>query len=231
MKPVVIAIDGPSASGKSTVARRVAERLGYVYVDSGSFYRGITWKAVSCGVAPSDLPAVKALLGRLDLRLFLENKAVRFTVDGINPGEELRSASTVASVSEFAAVPEVRAAVVGWLRQTVKFGNLVVEGRDIGSVVFPDAAAKFYIDASPEERARRRYAEDAARRQAADLQSVRKIIDKRDRIDSTRQVAPLTVPVGAVTLDTTGMSIDDVVNAVLSRVSAQKDVECRPNTM
>ena len=153
----VIAIDGPSASGKSTVARQAAHALGFNYVDSGALYRGLTWKCLRENVDIDHPADVVELVRRVELEFFVEEGAVRFTLDGEDPGAQVRSMAVQERVSDVAALPEVRAMVVQHLRDTTRFGSLVMEGRDIGTVVFPDTPFKFYLDANPEERARRRH--------------------------------------------------------------------------
>jgi len=209
---VRIAIDGPSASGKSTVARHVASKLGHVYVDSGSLYRGVVWQALSEGVDPSDEGQISRMLTEMDVKFFLIDKAVRFSINGEKPVAELRSVAVNESVSVVAAMSNVRRAIVGWLRDMVQFGDLVIEGRDIGSVVFPDAEHKFYLDASPEERARRRSVEMSG---DEDSGEVRRSLERRDSIDSTREIDPLAVADDAVVIDSTSMSIDETVTAIL----------------
>ncbi len=161
---IVVAIDGPSASGKSTVAKRTAEELRFIYVDSGSLYRGITWKALREGTNIDDIQQVVELISRIRLEFFVENRQVLFTIDGDWPGDQLRSEPVRERVSDIAAIPEVRIYLVQLLRGTTRFGNIVMEGRDIGTVVFPTSPFKFYLDANPEERARRRYEEIAEKR-------------------------------------------------------------------
>jgi len=213
----VIAIDGPAASGKSTVARRVAAALGYLYVDSGAVYRGITLAALRSGVEVRDVAAVEALAQRVSLEFFVSKGAVTFRLDGVEPGEALRTLEVNAAVSPVAANPAVRQRVVRELRALAGHGNLVMEGRDIGTAVFPDAPHKFYLDASPEERARRRHDEMAPKAMVA-LESVADNIRSRDRIDSGRAVDPLRVAPGAVVIDSTGLAIDDVVHRVLAAI-------------
>jgi CMP/dCMP kinase len=216
--PRVIAIDGPSASGKSTVARRVAAALGLLYVDSGALYRGVTWLALREGVPPEDPAALETLLEQADVEFRVEDGAVCFRLNGTDPGLALRGADVNANVSEVAAAPAVRRRVVDWLRAMRAVGGLVMEGRDIGTRVFPDTPLKFYLDASPEERARRRHAEDAGRGSAASLDTVQASLQHRDRIDTSRRADPLKVAPDARVIDSTGMTIDAVVAAVCRAV-------------
>jgi cytidylate kinase len=215
--PAVIAIDGPAASGKSTVARKVAKALGRLYVDSGALYRGVTWRVLRDGVEPADGPAVAAAMRAARFDFSVREGAVVFSVDGVEPGEALRTAEINRHVSPVAANPEVRRQVTAWLRDMVRHGPLVMEGRDIGTAVFPDAPHRFYLDASEEERARRRHAEAAA--QGASVEEVGRSLRRRDHIDSTRKTAPLRVAEGSVIVDTTGLSIDQVVERVLAAIA------------
>lgn len=214
----VIAIDGPSASGKSTVARKVAVRLGFVYVDSGALYRGLAWQVVAQGHDVTNAIQVIEVMRRMQIHFFVENAAVRYRIDGYEPREEIRAESVNESVSFVAAIPEVRAQVTQWLQSMIQFGNLVMEGRDIGTVVFPSAAAKFYLDASPEERARRRHAELKRESSSPDVDRVRVSLANRDKRDSGRKTAPLKLAEDAQVVDTTGLGIDQVVDEIVKRL-------------
>ena len=215
----VIAIDGPAASGKSTVARRVAVELGRLYVDSGALYRAVTWQAVELGIDPGDCAAVVQLCSRIEPEFFVDGGAVRFRIEGAVPDRELRTVTINANVSLVAAVPAVREKIVAWLRGMVSLGNLVMEGRDIGTAVFPGARWKFYLDASPEERARRRHAESPAGSGEKSVEAVSDSLRRRDKIDSRRAVDPLRVDGMAVVIDSTGMTIDEVTQLVVDHVS------------
>ncbi len=215
----VISIDGPSASGKSTVARKVAEKLGWIYVDSGSLYRAVAWKAYKEGVDVEDADAVAVLANGIDMKFVVEGGAVTFAIDGVRPGNEIRVKSVNDIVSNVAAVAAVRERIVGWLRGMASLGGLVMEGRDIGSAVFPDARFKFYLSASAEERARRRHVEMRKKGIGEeDLSEVTESLKRRDAIDSSREKDPLRVPEGAEVIDSTGMSIDDVASLIACKV-------------
>ena len=217
----VIAIDGPSGAGKSTVARAIGRRLGFLHVDSGALYRIVTWQTLLQGIDPLDPAAVAAFAGTLEVEMKSAGGAVRFAVDGAEPGDAIRTAEINAAVSPVSKVPEVRARVTAWLRGLQRLGDLVVEGRDIGSVVFPDSPARFYLDAAPEERARRRHLEEEAKGLARqDRQAVMASLLNRDRIDSSRAVAPLRVADGARIIDSTRMPIDEVVATVIGLLPA-----------
>jgi len=214
----VVAIDGPAASGKSTVARKVAAGLDdALYVDSGAVYRGITWAALERGVDVHDAAAVERMLEDLDVGFFSRDGAVGFGIDGVEPGAAIRTPAVNDAVSPIAVIPAVRVQVVKWLQQMASLGPLVMEGRDIGTAVFPATPLKFYLDASPEERVRRRHREMVAER-AVEEDEVGESLLRRDKIDSSRKMDPLQVASGATRIDSTGMGIDDVVNAILAAV-------------
>ncbi len=217
----VIAIDGPSGAGKSTIARAVGKMLGFLHVDSGALYRIVTWQALLKGVDCNAGAAVAAIVGDLEVEMWVEAGAVHFAVAGVEPGDAIRTAAINAAVSPVSKVPEVRTKVTRWLREMRKLGDLVVEGRDIGSVVYPDSPARFYLDASPEERARRRHLEEQAKGMTElDRQAVMDSLLNRDRIDSTRAMAPLRVADGAQVIDSTQLPIQAVLEAVIAHLPA-----------
>lgn len=215
-----MAVDGPSASGKSTVSRAVARSLGVAYVDSGSLYRAVTWRVLQRGLDPTNRETVAAWLPELQVESRLEDEHVKFLVDGEDPGSALRTSPVVDHVSDVAAMPAVRRFVVDRLRETARFGSLVMEGRDIGTVVLPEARWKFFLDADPDERARRRHREQEDHPQGLALTDVKASLSRRDQKDSTRTAAPLQVAEGATVVNTTGMSIDTVVERIASTVRA-----------
>jgi cytidylate kinase len=205
-----IAIDGPAASGKSTLARKLAERLGLVMVNSGAMYRAVTWKALRENIDPSDTAAVIDLLNRIDIHCGEEGMTSTCTIDGVDPGDELRSETINSNVSAIAAIPEVRDKLVALQRGYLDHTSIVMEGRDIGSVVFPDTPYKIYVDASEEVRAARRIAD-------GEVDSVA----KRDAADSERATAPLKIADGAVVLDTSNHSIESGVDAAIEILKQQ----------
>lgn len=217
---LVIAIDGPSASGKSTVARMAAQKLGFNYVDSGSFYRGITWKALREGIETTDSQQVIALIHRIEFQCFLRDGAVQFDIDGEEPGDQIRSQPVQEHVSDIAAIPEVRTYLVQMLRDTARLGPLAMEGRDIGTVVFPDSPFKYYLDANPEERARRRYNELSEKSGYNNVDEVYDSLARRDHKDTTRKAAPLQIALGAKVIDSTGMVASDVVAVIVNDLQA-----------
>ena len=216
----VIAIDGPSASGKSTVARKVSAALGRLYVDSGALYRAVAWKVLKDGIDPKDGDAVAQLVSTLNPEFFEREQAVCFRLDGVVLDQELREEVINRNVSPVAAEPTVRKTVTQWLRDMLSVGHLVMEGRDIGTAVFPDASYKFYLDASPEERARRRHAEMGDVEAEMSVGDVHESLSRRDTIDSKRMTAPLKVADDAIIVDSTQMDINDVVASIVERVNA-----------
>jgi cytidylate kinase len=206
----VIAIDGPAGSGKSTVARRVADALGLDYLDTGAMYRSVAFAVLRDGVDPADTEAVAALAPNVAIDV-----GERVTVDGVDATEAIRGPDVTTTVSAVAANPEVRREMVRRQRLWADaHGGGVVEGRDIGTVVFPDADLKVYLTANEDERARRR-AEELG--QAA-YEQVAADIARRDRVDSTRSASPMMVADDALVIDTTGRSIDEIVEEVLSKL-------------
>jgi CMP/dCMP kinase len=225
-KNPVVAIDGPAGSGKTTVARRVAETLGLPALDTGAMYRAVTWAVLEAGIDPADATAVIGVAERLDLDV-----GPPVLVDGRDVTEAIRSAEVTAAVSTVAAVPAVRVRLVAAQREWIQVhGGGVVEGRDIGTVVAPDAVLKVYLVASEEERARRRRRQDdtVEAAGAGDLGATREAIRRRDAIDSGRAASPLAAAEDAVVLDTTGLSVDGVVAEVLARYRAAVDAAERP---
>ena len=205
--PIVIAIDGTSASGKSTNARLVARALGYVYVDTGAMYRTLAWHCWQKGIDVHDTKAVTVLLRQWKTKLECVDGSVRLLVDGYYPEKEIRTADVSAAVSHVAAIPKVREWMVKRQRECVQFGNLVMEGRDIGSNVFPETEFKFYLDASLDERIKRRAAE-----------GVQENLAVRDQRDSQRASAPLMVPLGARVINNSHLTSDQTSGLILSEV-------------
>jgi len=203
---IIIAVDGGAASGKSSTSRLLADRFNLLHVDTGSFYRHITFELLRLGVVHSDLPAVKSALGKLRFTTGLRGRSAQMLIDGQPAGDEIRGQNVNDHVSHYAAIPEVRLALLTYQRGQVEvarehgFRGLVMEGRDIGSVIFPQADFRFFLHADPAERAKRRAAEG---RQDS--------VAERDRLDSSRKASPLVVPVGAIDIDSTFLTLDQVV--------------------
>jgi cytidylate kinase len=205
---VIIAVDGPGGSGKSTVSRELAERLGWLHLDTGAFYRAATLAVLRAGV---DLSVEDEVIGAVGVLTFVQERG-RMYLDGEDVSADIRSMEVTASVSTVAALPEVREVMVSHQRACVSGHgrDVVVEGRDIGTVVFPEADLKIWLSASVEERARRR-----ALQTGEDPAVVMKELDRRDRADSTREVSPLVPAKDAIHLDTTGMTVDEVVDRIV----------------
>lgn len=222
MLPSIITIDGPVASGKSTIGHLLAQRLGYLYLDTGAMYRAVTWVTLSRGVPVEDEAAVTALAEALHIDVVppTADDGRQYTVlaDGEDVTWEVRRPEVDANVSIVSAYPGVRRAMVIQQRRIAAAGRVVMVGRDIGSVVLPDANLKLYLDASPQERARRRWLERRARGESVSSEEVLAMMLRRDEIDSQRAVSPLRVPDGAVVIDTTGLTVEEVLARVLQFV-------------
>lgn len=211
MKPIVIAIDGPSGAGKGTVSRTVAHVLGFRHVDTGAMYRAVGWKALYEGVPLDDETAVAAVADRAEL--VVEGGFV--SIDGHDVTHAIRTPEMDKTATSVARLPKVRESLVARQRALGEQGGVVMEGRDIGTVVFPNAELKIYLDASTEERARRRANDTAHTGSQAGEAAVAAAIKERDQSDTTRVASPLTVAKDAVLIDTTDMPIDEVVQRVL----------------
>jgi cytidylate kinase len=207
----VVAIDGPAASGKSSVAREIARRLGFAYVNSGAMYRALTWHILEHGIDPSETERVIGSIESAEITCDLQNNESRLLIDGIDPVDHLRDDRVNNGVPLVSRIPRVRQILVEKMREYARAGDLVMEGRDIGSVVFPDTPYKFYVDASPEVRAQRRAA-----------QGERDAVAARDHADSSRADSPLVVAKDAQTIDTSNLTIVQVVDEILRQLKLKK---------
>jgi cytidylate kinase len=203
----VVAIDGPAASGKSSVARSLARRLGFAYVNSGAIYRAITWHILQKGIDTTDACRVTQAVESAQIACHLQNNESRIFIDNVDPTDYLRNDRVNEKVSHVSSVPRVREIVVRKMRDCARNHDVIVEGRDIGSVVFPDTPYKFYIDASPDVRSRRRAA-----------QGERDEIKMRDHADSSRPVSPLVIAQDAHVIDTSHLTIEGVVDEIIARL-------------
>jgi cytidylate kinase len=213
---IIVAIDGGAASGKSSSSRTLSDRFDLLHVDTGSFYRALTSELIGRGISAADLSAVKAGIAGMALGTRVEGRSAQMEIGGRVAGDEIRSREVNEQVSHFAALPEVRAALLEYQRgladlaRASGFRGLVMEGRDIGSVIFPDADFRFFLHADPEERARRRASEGQ-----------HDSIVERDRIDSSRKTAPLACPPGATAIDTTHLTLAEVVETMATAIAAK----------
>jgi len=214
----VIAIDGPAGAGKSTVAKRLSAKLGYTYIDSGSLFRAITYMVIKSGLDINDVEAIihQAKNSTID---FINNSIY---LNGVDISSDIRENAVNTKVSYIAMIPEIRDIVVNIQRKIAENKNVVVDGRDIGTTVFPKAFIKFFLTASVEERARRRYNELSVKENIT-LDEVKKQIIQRDYIDSNREASPLRKAEDAILIDTSGKNIDEVVSEMLYYISEKGD--------
>ena len=216
-KARVIAIDGPSGAGKSSVSRTVGKRLGFLHVDSGALYRIMTWQCLEKGVDTSDPAAVAACAQQVEIECRAEEGCIAYFVGGEAPGNRIRTPEINAHASPVATVKDVRDRITDLLRGLTRFGDLIVEGRDITTAVFPDSPARFYLTASAEARARRRQKEEVEKGIAnQSAEAVKASLLARDAIDSTRKYAPLKKADGALEIDSSDLTLEQVVETVLA---------------
>ncbi len=221
MNRLVIAIDGPSGAGKSTVGKALARRFGYLYIDSGAIYRAVGRKALDRGVSLDDEAALARLARESDIRLEGDPDHLRVFLDGRDVTAEIRLPEASRAASVVATLAEVREAVVEKLREMSRAGGVVMDGRDIGTKVFPHAQVKVFLDASLEVRARRRWDEETARGRAVEVRQVSAELEDRDRRDRERQATPLAKAEDAIFLDTSDLSLDRVIDRVLEIVQSR----------
>jgi len=220
MKHMVITIDGPAGAGKTTVSKRLAERLSYRYVDTGALYRGVAYEAKAAGIGSDDDAALEKLCENLDLNLALSEQGLRLISNGVDISEKIRTPEMSMMASAVSARKAVRAYLLGLQRKLGREKAVVFEGRDMGTVVFPEADVKFYLDASPEIRAYRRYLEMGDK--TVSLEDVEKDIRKRDANDSSRALAPLKPAEDAVIIDATPLGIDAVIDMMMAHIKSKE---------
>lgn len=215
MSKSVVAIDGPAGAGKSTVAQLAAKALGYVYIDTGAMYRAVAWKSLEQKGTVTDEKIIE-IVKDIDVVLSYKEGRTQVLVDGIDVTAAIRTPEVTAIVSQVAKLAPVREKMVELQRQMAKNGSVVMDGRDIATNVLPDADVKIYLTASIEERARRRWQELKDKGYAVDLEELKQEISQRDKADSEREISPLVKAADASLLDTTGLSIEEVVKSILN---------------
>ena len=215
LTPLVIAIDGPAGAGKSTVAQKVAARLGLNYVDSGATYRAAALKVLRSGISPDDEQAVARLIAQTDIRITTKGLQFRVLLDGQDVMEGIRTPDVTLAAAKVSRLPEVRAKLVAAQRSCAVGRGVVMEGRDIGTVVFPDAALKVFLRADPVERARRRLKQDSKKGRSATLEQTADEIARRDKLDAERKISPLVAAADAYQIDSTNLLADQVVEQIL----------------
>ena len=222
MKKLVVAIDGPAGAGKSTIAKLAAEKLGYAYIDTGAMYRSVAWKFLQTGEA-FDEGFISKLSQEMVIEFKPEAKVNRVFVDGTEVTAAIRSAEVTANVSRVAAIGAVREAMVDQQRRMGEVGGVLMDGRDIGTVVFPNAEVKIFLTATVEERAMRRYKELVAKGEQVVLEELQKDIAERDKQDMEREISPLRQAEDAIYLDTSDMTIDEVTAYILNLVGEKEN--------
>lgn len=213
-----IAIDGPAGAGKSTISKKVAKELGYVYIDTGAMYRAVGLKAVKCGIETTDAAGVSTILDEIDIDIRHEGVEQHIYLDGEDVSSKIRTPEISMAASNVSAIPAVREKLVELQRKLAMNHNVVMDGRDIASFVLPDAEVKIFLTASVQARAQRRYAELIEKGQDVSLEDVKAEMIQRDKNDSTRACSPLVIAEGAQVIDTSELSLEDSINAVIDYV-------------
>lgn len=220
-RQLIVTIDGPAGAGKSTVARQLAERLGYLYLDTGALYRAVAWKVRSAGVNPEDGTAVAALLPEMRVSMDRRGDGVCVTVDGLDVTDELRSPEISTMASLVSAIPAVREWLLPVQRQVGHTGGVVAEGRDLGTRVFPAADAKFFLDADVNTRAGRRQQDLTGAARSAPLERTKQEIETRDQRDRSRAIAPLIPAEDAEVIDSTSLTVEQVIDRMMGKIAAK----------
>ena len=213
-----IAIDGPAGAGKSSISKKVAKALGYIYIDTGAMYRTVGLKAVRCGIDTKDSEGVASILPTLDIDIRHEGVEQHIFLDGENVSDQIRTPEISMAASNVSAIPAVRVALVDLQRKLAENHDVVMDGRDIGSFVLPDAEVKIFLTASIDARAQRRYKELLEKGETVNFEAVREDMIIRDKQDSTRAVSPLVVADGATVIDTSKLNFEESVNAVIEHI-------------
>jgi cytidylate kinase len=214
--PLVIAIDGPAGAGKSTVAQMLAKRLGLPYVDSGATYRAAALKVLNDGIAPEDKPSIISAIAMAEIRLQPSNSSFRVLLNGEDVTEQIRSPEVTLTAATISRLPEVREKLISLQRTFARFPGVVMEGRDIGTVVFPDAPLKIFLTAQPEERARRRLKDERKKGREATLERTAYEIGRRDQLDAERKISPLVAAPDAFQIDSTDLTAQEVVERIIA---------------
>jgi cytidylate kinase len=221
-RPLIVAIDGPSGAGKSTLGRMLARSLGLLYLDTGAMYRAAALAVIQSGTSTKDAEAVAHTVARSGITLAGDPDSLRVTLDGRDVSAEIRTEEVSQSASVISTIPEVRRILVQRQRELGAQGGVVLDGRDIGTVVFPDADVKFFLTAVPEARARRRYDEERMRARDVTFEQTLEDINQRDQRDSTRLTSPLAIAKDAIVLDTTELSIEEVFDRMMQTIGERE---------
>jgi cytidylate kinase len=220
---MIIALDGPSGAGKSTLGRMIARELSLLYLDTGAMYRAAALAVIEAGISTTDKTAIAEVVARADINLEGDPDSLQVRLNGRDVSEEIRTEEVSHSSSLISTIPEVRRSLVNRQRQMgARSGGVVLDGRDIGTVVFPQADIKFFLTAAPEARAQRRYEEDRLKERDATFEDTLADINTRDRRDSTREDSPLAIADDAIVIDSTELSIDEVFERMMSEISNRK---------
>jgi cytidylate kinase len=222
LEPLIIAIDGPAGAGKSTVARRLAERMGLDYVDSGATYRAAALRVLESNISPEDEQAVSELIGRTAIEFKTNGSQSQVLLDGQDVSEKIRTPQVTLAAAKVSRLPEVRKKLITLQRSLARGRGIVMEGRDIGTVVFPQAPLKIFLKADPEERARRRLKDEEKRGREATLEQTAYEIGRRDQLDAERKISPLVPAADALEIDSTHLSADEVVERIMKIARERK---------
>lgn len=212
---IVVAIDGPAGTGKGTVTKIIAERLNLIYIDTGAMYRAVALKALKCKVKPEETKKIEKILKDISIKLNRVNEKQQVILDGVDVTEEIRTPEVDSVVAKFAAVKQVRDKMTPLQREMISEGNIIMEGRDIGTEVFPDADVKIYLDATIEERAKRRYKQNLEKGIECSYEEILAGIKERHILETTREIAPLRQSEDAIYVDSTKLSIEEVVQKII----------------